>query len=62
MLWFASFEPEEIPYGKFLLAVNQMPRHRGVSVQVFIATYTETFPAERASVESLAEEVFGGRN
>jgi len=59
MLWFVSFEPDEIPYGKFLLAVSRVPRHRDVSVQTFIETYVETFPAERASVVSLAEQVLG---
>jgi len=58
MLWFASFEPHEMPYGKALLAVSHMPRHREVSIQLFIESYAETFPAERAFVESLAEEVF----
>jgi len=60
MLWFASFEPDEIPYAKFLLAVSRMPRHRDVSIQTFVESYAETFPAERASVFSLAEEVLGG--
>lgn len=60
MLWFASFEPDEIPYAKFLLAVSRMPRHRDVSIQTFVESYAETFPAERASVFFLAEEVLGG--
>jgi len=60
MLWFVSFEPGEIPFAKFLLAVSRMPRHRDVSIQTFVESYAETFPAERASVSSLAQEVFGG--
>jgi len=59
MLWFVSYEPEEIPYGKFLLAVSRMPRHGEVSIQAFIESYAETFPAERDSVVALAEEVLG---
>jgi len=60
MLWFVSFEADEIPYAKLLLAATHMPRHRDVSIQTFVATYGETFPAENASVSSLAQEVFGG--
>lgn len=59
LLWFNSYEPEEIPYGKLLLAANRLPRHRSPSVQGFIDSYVETFPAERETVLELAEQVFG---
>jgi len=59
MLWFASFDPEEIPYSKLLLAVSRMPSHQGISVQGFIEAYIETFPAEKTPVRTLAREIFG---
>jgi len=59
MLWFVSFEADEIPYGKLLLAASRMPRHIDVSIQTFIGSYADTYPAESASVLALAKEVFG---
>ncbi len=58
MLWFTNFDAEEIPYAKVLLAVNRIPQKQ-ISVQNLIASYIESFPAEKASVLSLADEVFG---
>jgi len=59
MLWFTSFDPDEMPYAKLLLATSRMPRYGEVSIQGFIGSYAETFPAESASVKLLAEEIFG---
>lgn len=58
LLWFNSYEPEEIPYGKVLLVINRLPP-RSLSMRAFIAHYVETFPAEREAVLKLAEEVLG---
>lgn len=58
MLWMVSYEPEEVPYGKVLLAMMRMPR-QGASVEDLITTYADTFPAERASVHALADTILG---
>jgi hypothetical protein len=59
MLWMTNFEDEVTPYAKVLLAMNRMPHKRAVSLQAFIASYIETFPAEREMILALASEVFG---
>jgi hypothetical protein len=59
MLWMTNFEGEVAPYAKVLLAMNRMPHKRDVSMQAFIASYIETFPAEREAILALASEVFG---
>ena len=56
MLWFANYDPAEIPSAKLLLAAHRMPR---ISVEAFVQSYVETFPAERAAVVSLVNETFG---
>lgn len=58
MLWFANIEPEDVPYGKVLLAFCRMPK-RDPSLEAFVKTYGETFPAERAWVEGIYREVIG---
>ena len=58
MLWFANYEPEEFAYAKFLLAVRRMPSAERPSVERFIISYGETFPAERERIERLAGEGF----
>ena len=60
MLWFANFESDETPYAKVLLAMYRMSGHKVATIQSFIESYIETFPAERDSVLLLAEQVFGG--
>jgi len=59
MLWFANFESEETPYAKVLLAMNHMSGREDVSVQAFIESYIEVFPAEGTSVSLLADQVLG---
>jgi hypothetical protein len=59
MLWMTNFEVEVAPYAKVLLAMNRMPDKRSMSMRAFIASYIETFPAEREAVLALASEVFG---
>lgn len=59
MLWFVNYEPEDTPYAKFLLAVYRMPHRQQTSVEDFIQTYIESFPAEREAVMELAAQVFG---
>jgi hypothetical protein len=61
LLWFNSFAPEHIPYGKVLLAAARMPHQQEVSVETFLESYTETFPAERATLTSLADQIFGNK-
>ena len=58
LLWFNSYEPEEIPYGKVLLAANRLSG-KDLSVQAFIAGYVEAFPSEKEAVLTLAEQAFG---
>ncbi len=58
MLWFANIAPEDVPYGKVLLAFCRMPK-RSPSLEAFVKTYAETFPAEREWVEGLYGEVVG---
>lgn len=58
MLWMVSYEPEEVPYGKVLLAMMRMPP-RGATVEDLIATYAETYPAESEAVRALAEAILG---
>ena len=57
MLWFVSFDPEEVAYAKVLLAVQRMSAHKGTSLDAFVASYAETFPAEREFIEGLGGEV-----
>lgn len=59
MLWFVNYEPELVPYAKILLAVSRMSHHRQASVETFIQSYGETFPAEKQAVAELAAQVFG---
>jgi len=61
MLWMVSYEPGEVPYGKVLLALMRMPRQRA-SVEDLVAAYADTFPAERASVYALADDILGPAN
>lgn len=58
MLWFANFDPSDIAYAKVLLALTRM-RASEPSLETFVASYRETFPAERDAVESLAREILG---
>jgi len=58
LLWFVSYAPEEVPYGKVLLAVASLPGGQ-LSLPAFIASYGENFPAERQDIQKLAAEVFG---
>jgi len=55
MLWMVSYEPDEVPYGKVLLAM----RPQGASVEDLIATYADTYPAERQAVNDLANAMLG---
>jgi hypothetical protein len=59
LLWFWTFQGAEIPLGKVLLAVYAMPRARAATLEAFMVSYGETFPAERAALAALAEEVLG---
>jgi hypothetical protein len=59
LLWVYSYEGEERPYAKVMLALSRMPRREELSLATFIQSYIETFPAERAAVLSLAQEVLG---
>ena len=59
MLWFVNFEPQETSYAKVLLAFSRMPRHRDPSIQAFIESYAETFPADERSLRLLVDQVFG---
>lgn len=58
LLWMVSYAPEEVPYGKVLLAMMRMPP-RGASVEELIASYAETYPAERQAVYALADAILG---
>ncbi len=58
MLWMVSYEPEEVPYGKVLLAMMRMPSG-AASVEDLIATYADTYPAERQAVNDLADAILG---
>jgi len=59
MLWMVSYEPEEVPFGKVLLAFMRLPRGAPATVEALIATYGETYPAERAMVRDLADAILG---
>ena len=59
LLWFFGYPPEEVPYAKVLLALNDMATGEQISVQGFIDSYSELFPADREMVLALADEVFG---
>ena len=59
LLWFNSYGPDELAYGKVLLAVNRLPRHRAVSVDAFIDSYTEVFTSEKDVVLELAKRILG---
>lgn len=39
--------------------VRCMPHRSDVSIETFVSSYVETFPAERAAVLALAEDVLG---
>ncbi len=58
MLWFANYDAADAPYAKLLLALTRMPR-RAASLESFVQAYQATFPAERAWIAGLAEEVWG---
>jgi len=58
MLWMVSYEPDEVPYAKVLLAMMRMPP-RQASVEDLVTSYADTYPAERASVRALADAVLG---
>lgn len=58
MLWMVSYEPEEVPYGKVLLAMMRM-RPGAASVEDLIASYADTYPAEREAVHELADVILG---
>jgi hypothetical protein len=58
MLWMVSYEPEEVPYAKVLLAMLRMPPG-DATVEDLIATYAHTYPAERHSVHALADAILG---
>jgi hypothetical protein len=63
MLWMVSYEPDEIPYGKVLLTMMRclqrcMPP-QGASVEDLIATYADTYPAERRAINDLADAMLG---
>jgi len=59
MLWFVNYDAEEMVHAKVMLVVNRMSAQKGISLQTFIDSYVETFPAERQFITNLAEEVFG---
>lgn len=59
LLWFASYDAGEAAYGKVLLAMRRMPPDAEASIDAFITTYGETFPAERETIHALATEVLG---
>jgi hypothetical protein len=59
LLWFFSYPPDQVPYAKVLLALDDMATGEQISVQGFIDSYSELFPADRKMVLALADEVFG---
>ncbi|MBC7235769.1 MAG: hypothetical protein H5T69_07985 [Chloroflexi bacterium] len=59
MLWFANYDAGETIYGKVLLALLHMSGTKQVSIQAFIHSYCELFPAEEETVLGLASSVFG---
>lgn len=59
MLWMTNYDANQSPYAKVLLAMNRMPDKRRTSIQSFLASYAETFPAEREALRQLVVEVFG---
>ncbi|MHB0857229.1 MAG: hypothetical protein ACYC5M_06620 [Anaerolineae bacterium] len=61
LLWFASYDAGEMAYGKVLLAMRRMPPGSEASIETFVRTFGETFPAERETVQALAEQALGRR-
>ena len=59
MLWFVSFEPQEIPLAKVLLAMTHMPGGQRASLETFIRSYEEIFTGERQIVELIKEAAMG---
>jgi hypothetical protein len=59
LLWFANYDAEDTVYGKVLLAMHHMSGAQQASVEGFIQSYSEVFPAEREMIQRLAQEVFG---
>ena len=56
MLWFANFQPADVPYAKALVALAHMPPNRA-SLEAFVASYGESFPAEKEWVSDLFRQV-----
>jgi hypothetical protein len=59
LLWFANYDAEDTVYAKVLLAMHHMSGTQHASVERFIQSYSEVFPAEREMIQRLAGEVFG---
>jgi len=59
MVWFANYESSQIKGAKILLALNRMPRRPAPSLETFVQSYCETFPAECATVQALMHDIVG---
>lgn len=55
LLWFTSYEPQELALGKLLLVIQQMPG-RNLSLRQFVSVYAETFPAASPRLDALLSE------
>jgi hypothetical protein len=55
LLWFTSYEPQELALGKLLLVIQQLPG-RNLSLRQFVSVYAETFPADSLRLEELLSE------